>query len=74
MRRTLLTLALLALSYGWTAPESRAEPSPREICEAYCVLQAISCYLGPGLLLGRDKCDAQYQGCVQGCITAVNEL
>ncbi len=74
MRRTLLTLALLGLSYGMAAPATRAsEPSPRVLCEAYCMLAAIQCYLGPGVLMGRDKCDAQYRGCIQGCLAAIKE-
>ncbi len=75
MRRTLLALALLALSYGMTAPATRATepPSPQALCEAYCMLAAIQCYLGPGLIMGHEKCDAQYRGCIKGCIAAIRE-
>ncbi len=54
-------------SFNAVAQEGRAG------CEAYCGTVAVGCYIFAGLLLGKDKCDAMYEGCVDGCVAALLE-
>lgn len=70
MRRLVLSLSLLVLGMTGTArPAAAVSPT----CEAYCVVVASSCYLTLGFFIGKDKCDAMYEGCVAGCQAAAKE-
>ncbi len=70
MRRLVLSLSLVVFGLTGTArPAAAVSPT----CEAYCVVVASSCYLTLGWFIGRDKCDAMYEGCVAGCQAAAAE-
>ncbi len=71
MRRALLALSVIALSFA-SAPRPAAASS-RAWCEGYCALVAGGCYVFLGLFAGREKCDTAYEGCVDGCIAALQE-
>ncbi len=74
MRRLLILVAVVGLCYAAAPPVAPAAENNREKCEAYCLSGAISCYLSIGILVGRDKCDAQYEGCMAGCIAVIKEI
>ena len=73
MRRALLVVAL-ALT-GLVSPSSGelAAQEGRAVCEGYCGTVAVGCYIFVGLFFGKDKCDAMYEGCVDGCVAALLE-
>ncbi len=66
VRRMLLVMSIVGLSFtSVLAPAAVADPSP--VCEGYCLTAGVACYASIGLLAGKDKCDAFYEGCVDGC-------
>jgi len=70
MRRLLITLSVVALSFASSPSLATAQPG-RAGCEGYCGTVAVGCYVLVGWAIGRDKCDTMYQGCVDGCVTAL---
>lgn len=70
MRRLILIvgLALVGLS-GGPAHADAGEA----YCEGYCTGASVFCYGSIGLIFGRDKCDAFYEGCIEGCHAALQE-
>jgi hypothetical protein len=72
MRRLLIALFVLAVGLGGTPTEVAAEKG-RAACEGYCATVAVGCYVLVGWAIGREKCDAMYQGCVDGCVAALVE-
>ncbi len=72
MRRVLLIVMLLGMVFAAT-PAPAVAGGGREKCEAYCSAVGILCYFAVGWLVGRDKCDAQYSGCMAGCLAVINE-
>lgn len=71
MRRLSFLVAAIGLCYAAAPPPAPAAESPREKCEAYCLVSAAYCYFSIGIFFGKDKCDAQYEGCMAGCIAAI---
>lgn len=72
MRRLLLALFVLALVLGGKPSEVAAQGG-RAVCEGYCGTVAVGCYVLVGWAIGREKCDAMYQGCVDGCVAVLIE-
>jgi len=73
MRRMSLITAMLVASLVSSAPVGLAAQEGRAGCEGYCGTVAIGCYIFAGLFIGKDKCDAMYEGCVDGCVAALLE-
>jgi hypothetical protein len=71
MRRVMLLLSVMALGFAGSAPVEVAAQEGRAGCEAYCGVVAVGCYVFAGLFIGKDKCDAMYEGCVDGCVAAL---
>jgi hypothetical protein len=71
MRRLVLALAVLGMSYMGTPAEAVA--GARDWCEGYCLTLVASCYMSLGFFIGKDKCDAMYEGCMTGCLEAIAE-
>lgn len=67
MRRSVLTVAMILVSYLSLPTEARATNAK---CEGYCGTVAAACYVAVGWLVGREKCDAMYEGCLDGCVAA----
>jgi hypothetical protein len=74
MRRLLFLVAAIGICQVATPPATTAAENDRAKCEAYCLTGAFYCYLSMGIIAGRDKCDAQYEGCMAGCIAAIKEV
>ena len=73
-RRIVIVLGLLGMSYAVTPPPSPASDTKgRQACEAYCLAATSACHATVGLLFGKDKCDAFYEGCMDGCIAVIKE-
>jgi hypothetical protein len=70
MRRAILVFSLLVLGFAG-APPPAAASSDRAWCEGYCVVVGGGCYVFFGLFVGKDKCAAMYEGCVDGCVAAL---
>lgn len=73
MRRVILTLSLVLTGLLSSPPVELAAQDGRAGCEAYCGTVAIGCYILAGFFIGKDKCDAMYEGCVDGCVAALLE-
>ena len=73
MKRILLALALASAGLLSWPPVDLAAQEGRAGCEGYCGTVAIGCYIFAGLFIGKDKCDAMYEGCVDGCVAALLE-
>ncbi len=73
MRRILLALVLALASLVSSPPVDVAAQEGRAGCEGYCGTVAVGCYVFAGLFIGKDKCDAMYEGCVDGCVAALLE-
>lgn len=73
MRRLVLILALALTGLVSSPPVDLAAQDGRAACEAYCGTVAVGCYVFAGLFVGKDKCDAMYEGCVDGCVAALLE-
>lgn len=73
MRRFLITLSLVIMGFGGFAkpPELQAQTA---ICEGYCSVVGFGCYLFTALLVGREPCELMYEGCVSGCVVALQEI
>ena len=71
MRRVFLVLALVSMGLFSSSPVDVVGQEARAGCEGYCATVAVGCYIFAGLLLGKDKCDAMYEGCVDGCVAAL---
>lgn len=71
MRRVFMTLSLVLAGLLSSPPIDVAAQEGRAACEGYCGTVAIGCYVLVGIFIGRDKCDAMYEGCVDGCIAAL---
>ncbi len=72
MRKLLLSLSLVGLGLTGAAAPAAAQASI--VCEGYCLLAGSACYATVGLVIGKDKCDAFYEGCVDGCQAVAEEL
>jgi len=72
MRRLLPALFVLALGLGGKPSEVVAQGG-RAVCEGYCATVAVGCYVLVGWAIGKEKCDAMYKGCVDGCVAALIE-
>ncbi len=72
MRRLMLAVFVLMLGLGGGPAEVTAQEG-RAGCEGYCATVAVGCYVLVGWAIGREKCDAMYQGCVDGCVAALVE-
>lgn len=70
MRRLLITLSVVALSYTNSTSLAAAQQG-RAGCEGYCGTVAVGCYVLVGWAIGKDKCDTMYEGCVGGCVAAL---
>ncbi len=70
MRRLVLSLSFVVLGMTGGAKPAAATSVA---CEAYCLTAASFCYASVGWFIGRDKCDAFYEGCVAGCQAAAAE-
>ncbi len=70
MRRLFVSLWLAVLGMTGTATPAAATSVA---CEAYCLVVASYCYATVGWFIGREKCDAMYEGCVAGCQAAAAE-
>jgi hypothetical protein len=73
MRRLLVTLSLVGLSFASSPQAAVAEVEGRTVCEGYCGTAAVGCYVVASIFVGRDKCDAMYGGCLDGCMAALIE-
>lgn len=73
MRRVILVLSLVLVGLVSLPPVDLAAQEGRAGCEGYCGTVAIGCYVLAGLFIGKDKCDAMYEGCVDGCVAALQE-
>lgn len=73
MRQLVLSVLFAALSIGTLSSSANAEIDGRAVCEGYCATVAVGCYVLVGIFIGRDKCDAMYEGCVDGCLAALVE-
>ena len=73
MRRALMVLTLASMGLLSSPSVDAIAQEGRAGCEAYCGTVAVGCYIFAGLLLGKDKCDAMYEGCVDGCVAALLE-
>ena len=74
MKRALLIVMLLGMVFAATPPQANAAvDGHREMCEGYCTFATVACYFAVGWLVGRDKCDKQYKGCMDGCLTVMQE-
>ena len=72
MRRLLSIVFVLAFGLGGKPSEVVAQGG-RAVCEGYCATVAVGCYVLVGWAIGREKCDAMYQGCVDGCVAVLIE-
>jgi hypothetical protein len=72
MRRLLVLLSIIGLSLS-SAPAPRAAAAAGVKCEAYCLFVAGGCYAKLARYVGWEKCDALYEGCMDGC-RAVKEV
>ena len=73
MRRVLLVMAVTLVGLLSLPPVDLAAQEGRAGCEGYCGTVAVGCYVFAGLFIGKDKCDAMYEGCVDGCVAALLE-
>lgn len=73
MRRLCMTLSLVLAGLLSSPSVEVAAQEGRAGCEGYCGTVAIGCYVLVGIFIGRDKCDAMYEGCVDGCMAALLE-
>ncbi|UCF18786.1 MAG: hypothetical protein JSU87_12705 [Gemmatimonadota bacterium] len=67
MRRFLLTVSSLVLAFAASANSATAAKEDNSKCEAFCLGVAASCYIVVGPFGGKDKCEAMYEGCLDGC-------
>lgn len=68
MRRLLVAIAVLGLSVAAPAATRAEGGQNREFCETYCTLLSLYCYITAGKVMGNDKCDMMYEGCIAGCL------
>lgn len=73
MRRLFVALSLIGLGLTAVPPAAIAEVDGKAVCEGYCGTVAVGCYVVASIFVGRDKCDAMYGGCLDGCVTALLE-
>jgi hypothetical protein len=74
MKRALLIVTLVAMAFAAMPPQAyAADDGHREKCETYCAFAVAACYVAIGWLVGRDKCDRQYEGCMDGCMAVLEE-
>lgn len=73
MRRVFVVMALALTGLLSLPPVEVAAQEGRAACEGYCGIVAVGCYVFAGLFVGKDKCDAMYEGCVDGCVAALLE-
>ena len=73
MRRLLVALSLIGLCLTAVPAPATAEADGRAVCEGYCGTVAVGCYVLASIFVGKDKCDAMYGGCLDGCVTALLE-
>lgn len=72
MRRFLVVLSLVALSFGAFPEPASTQGRYRGVCEGYCGAITLGCYVFLGLFV-RDKCGSFYEGCVDGCVAVLLE-
>lgn len=70
MRRVLTMVLLLAVG-SLSAPRAAAAAPARAVCEGYCAIVGGGCYVFLGIFIGKDKCEAAYNGCIDGCIAGL---
>lgn len=73
MRRLFLALSLIGLGLTAAPATATAEADGKAVCEGYCGTVAVGCYVVASIFVGREKCDAMYGGCLDGCVTALLE-
>lgn len=73
MRRLLVVLSLVGLGFASSPQTAVAGVDGRAVCEGYCGTVAVGCFVVASIFVGRDKCDAMYDGCLDGCVAALIE-
>lgn len=73
MRRLIVALSLIGLGLTAAPTAAIAEADGRAVCEGYCGTVSVGCYVLASIFVGKDKCDAMYGGCLDGCVTALLE-
>lgn len=72
VRRLVIAFSLLALAFA-SSPAPAAAGDGAAACEGYCVTVAGGCFVLVGWVVGKEKCEAMYRGCLDGCKAAVEE-
>lgn len=73
MSRLLAMTAVLFALIGSSTTQVEAADTKRAICEGYCLAVTAGCYVYMGLFVGRESCELMYEGCVNGCVSAIVE-